>query len=204
MNKLGKNISISLLLGGLWGIILQSIFSTFSIHANLLSNTFYPILFLGFLFISAFYFDLEIKFLRIFLTGFVAGIGYYFLSVYFPLLSILFVALILAAGFTHQNKNKAGFITMLMKGCISIPLGIFIASLFIKFSGILINQHILSWFILGAIINVCFMITIIPISRLLENKSEKPGDKIYRKDEIDDFRSETHDIIKDLNSIHTN
>lgn len=48
------------------------------------------------------------------------------------------------------------------------------------------------------------MITIIPISRLLENKSEKPGDKIYRKDEIDDFRSETHDIIKDLNSIHTN
>lgn len=148
MNKLGKNISISLLLGGLWGIILQSIFSTFSIHANLLSNTFYPILFLGFLFVSAFYFDLEIKFLRIFLTGFVAGIGYYFLSVYFPLLSILFVALILAAGFTPQNKNKAGFITMLMKGCISISLGIFIASLFIQFSGILINQHILSWFIL--------------------------------------------------------
>ncbi len=59
MNKLGKNISISLLLGGLWGIILQSIFSTFSIHANLLSNTFYPILFLGFLFVSAFYFDIE-------------------------------------------------------------------------------------------------------------------------------------------------
>jgi len=34
--------------------------------------------------------------------------------------------------------------------------------------------------------------------------NSKPGDKIYRKDEIDDFRSETHDIIKDLNSIHTN
>jgi hypothetical protein len=204
MNELGKNIGISLLLGGIWGIILQTIFQASLFPAGLLTAVFYPLLFIGFLFISAFYFDLEIRFLRILITGAASGAGYYLLSGYFPLLSILFAAFIIAIGFTYRDNNKAGFITILLKGCICIPLGIFIADLFIQFSGILIKHQILSWFILAAVINVCFMITIIPISRLLENESEKTGDDIYRTDQIDDFRSESHDIIKDLNSIHTN
>ena len=204
MNELGKNIIISLLLGGLWAVIVETILSTLLYPGNLTSIIFYPLLFTGFIFISTFYFDIDIKLLRILLTGLASGLGYYFFSAYFPLLSILFIAFILAVGLTAQNGSKADFLTMLLKGSVCIPIGIFITDLLIQFSGILIKQQILSWLILGAVINICFMITIIPISKLLQNKSEKTGDPIYRKDEIGDFRSETRDIIKDLNSIHTN
>ena len=204
MNELGKNVVISLLLGGLWALLVETILSTLLYPVNLTSIIYYPLLFTGFIFISTFYFDIDIKLFRILLTGFASGLGYYFFSAYFPLLSILFIAFILALGLTAQHGSKADLLTIFLKGSVCIPLGIFITDLFIQFSGILIKPQILSWLILGAVINICFMITIIPISRLLQNKSEKTGDPIYRKDDIDDFRSQTRDIIKDLNSIHTN
>ncbi|NIP38788.1 MAG: hypothetical protein GWO07_08600 [Candidatus Dadabacteria bacterium] len=202
MNHLIKNISVIILLGGLWAVILHTLFSSVSTYWKLISISFYPLMFLGLIFISSLYFDLEISISRIVITALCSGLSYYLLSSYLPLLTIILVALILAAGFTNRSSDNGGFIITFLKGSVFIPVGIFTADLLILHSSALSGSEMLSWIILGAVLNIGFMFTIIPVSRLMSEYCTIVNNNGMR-DEIDEFRVQATDIIKDLDSIQS-
>ncbi|NIS08180.1 MAG: hypothetical protein GWO07_05330 [Candidatus Dadabacteria bacterium] len=202
MNHLIKNISISLVLGAVWAVITKSVLSVNFIPVSIILPVFYPLLFTGFLFISSLYFDLEIGLSKILITGASSGFVYYLLSLYFPLISIVLITIIISAGFVNHKNITSGFITSLIKGLIFIPVGIFASDVLIGIFSAFTTVEIFSWIILGSVLNVCFMAVIIPFTRLMGIVDKKDNNHQV-KSEIDDFRAQTSDIIKEIESIRT-
>lgn len=203
MNHLIKNISMSLVLGAVWAVITKSVLSVNFIPGSIILPVFYPLLFTGFLFISSLYFDLEIGLSKILITGASSGFVYYLLSLYFPLMSIVLITIIISAGFVNHKKNiTSGFISALIKGFIFILVGIFTADVLIGVFSAFTTAEIISWMILGSVLNVCFMAVIIPLTRLM-GIVDKNDNNHQIKSEIDDFRTQTSDIIKEIESIRT-
>ncbi|NIT13065.1 MAG: hypothetical protein GTN99_02125 [Candidatus Dadabacteria bacterium] len=66
-----------------------------------------------------------------------------------------------------------------------------------------VNIEIMPWIVLGSVLNVCFMITIIPFSRLMTS-ADRADENREIKHEIDEFRVQATEIIKDLDSIRLN
>lgn len=201
MKSLIKNISISLLLGGLWALFLHIVFSFVSMEV--IKITFYPSLFTGFLFINAYSFDLDIKLPGLIITGLLAGLGYHFLSSYFPLISILFIVAVFSSGFSGQRNRALDAASIMLKGAVSFILGIIAVNFLISLSVILVNLPQISWFLLGAVINLCTMITIIPLQQIFDYSS-KVSDYDHEIDEMAEFQSQAAEIIRELNAIDAN
>jgi len=142
------------------------------------------------------YFDLDVNIRSLLFVGLLSGAEYNLLSENYPLLSAILLSFILGYGFRDRTYKFYNIIINTVKALFLIPAGIFLGSLI----SILVLNTYLSWFVWGSLLNILFLISLLPFTTYSGFYAEYIQNQPVR-DDLNVFQSETRYIINELSSL---
>lgn len=194
-----KSLLIPILLGGAWGVFTYLVGSLVLSGFSLASFLFYPILFGGVAGIIACTFESRIPFARAITVGLISGLIYHILSPISPFLTSVFVG----ASFGGSLATDVGKLKGVFRRLISILKGVFIFPFFIYVGGLLagltssiFGSNFIIWFFWGGWLSLGICIINMP---LLKEGDTREG--FQTLSEVDEFKSEAQQILRDLNQL---
>ena len=199
-NKL-KPLLTPVLLGGIWGVLTYLVGSLVLFRLPFTSFLFYPFLFGGIVVIVAFKIESKIQFTRALVVGLTSGFIYQILSPTLPFLTSVLVGASLGGGLAHDEgtfKDLLSRLFPILKGIILFPIIICVGGLFAGSSGNIFGSQFVIWFFWGAFLSLAIFFIYKPLLN-----PEYYNDDLQTPSEIDEFKSETSKILRDLNHLRS-
>jgi hypothetical protein len=199
MKEIIKSLLIPALLGGAWGIFAFLVSSILLSKISFMSFLFYPILFGGITAIVSTVIQPTLAFTRALIVGSISGFIYHVLSSFYPFLSSVLVGASIGGGLVAERenlKNVLNGLTSIMKGAFIFPVSIFLGQILARVVTGIFDSHFLLWFFWGGWLSLVICLIPMPLFNV-----EDADENLLSLTEIDEFKSEAQQILRDLNQM---
>jgi hypothetical protein len=190
---------VTMMIGGLWGIIIYLFSSLILSNVPFVSSLFFPVLFGGMAGIFSISVRTGVSVERAIIVGLLAGFIYSLLSPIFPLHASILVGACIGAGLGRDSGNISKLLNTLvrvMKGVLLLPILILFGNLISQFVFSIFKSDTIVWFIWGFLL--FFAIYVICAPFLDSFRSEEDRD-IYLM--LDEFKRESQRIMKEIRRV---
>ncbi len=196
-----QSLLIPALLGGAWGIFTYLVGTFILTLLPLASSLFYPVLFGGITVITTVTVKSKIPFERALIVGVISGFIYQILSPIFPVLSSVLVGASLGGGMVADGGKLGDIFDRLisiLKGVFLFPVIIYSGGLITGLISGIFDLNFLPWFFWGGWLVLAFCLICKPILKI-----KNAGEDLQTFSELDEFRSEAHEILREMNQLES-